>query len=114
MGQITISLQKLGLFDTIKEYFDENDHLIIELSGIDVSDYCDRAQVDRSEVTGIQIDSNNNLAVSFEIEYSAYYGCEDANVVETIQDEIWGTFSAGNLVFEKPPERQKRSTHEEF
>lgn len=98
----------------LAEWVRNNPDLFSSAMDLDASQFDDRATVHEVTITEVEID-DESVAIHYEYEFSAYYGCRDMNHEGTSdEDVIVGTRQGNMIEFEKftPPER--RSTYEEF
>lgn len=100
--------------EELAEWVRDNPDLFSGAMDLDVSQFNDRATVQDVTITEVEIDEES-VAINYEYNFSAYYGCRDMNHDGTSdEDVIVGVKNGATLEFEKfiPPER--RSTNEEF
>lgn len=100
--------------EELAEWVRDNPDLFSGAMDLDASQIDDRATVHDVTITDVEVDKES-VAIHYEYDFSAYYGCRDMNYAGTSdEDVIVGVRNGSTLEFEKfiPPER--RSTDEEF
>jgi len=100
--------------EKLADWVCENPDLFSEAMDLDASQLDDRATVHEVTITDVEVDEET-VAIHYEYDFSAYYGCRDLNYAGTSdEDVIVGARQGNTLTFERfiPPVR--RSTDEEF
>lgn len=104
-------------FENDEEFIDwvlENSELFHGAMDLDASIHDDRATVDEVRITNVELD-DASVAIYYEYDYSAYYGCRNIDHGDTSEEEvIVGKRKGHNLLFDKFKPREKRSTDEEL
>ena len=116
--KIVVNLSDAGFKEALVDALNNDPDLIspaIDYTQFNRLSMDDRATVDRIEITEICLAENNRIEVYFELEWSAFYGCDTMDVTsETEEGSIVGTYKDGHLIFDKPPIKEIRSTHDEL
>lgn len=99
--------------EAIKNYFTDNIENLYDAMDLEVNNLDDRAQVDDIQITEIELTSDT-IYIEYNVEYSAYHGCRDANYVDDDQRSIEGSRVGNKFVFDRFVPRPARSTYEEF
>lgn len=81
-------------------------------------DFSDAMRVDRAEVDSVELDEidfdGDGVSIEYSYEYSAYYGCDDANVIDGDSGVIIGRRVGNTLVFDEFIYPPVRTTLDEF
>lgn len=100
--------------DELADWVRGNSEAFWPAMDLDASQHDDRANVDEVNITEVEIDERT-VAIHYDYEYSAYYGCRDVNYSDTTDEEvIVGQRQGNTLLFEKFKPRERRSSDEEF
>jgi hypothetical protein len=103
-----------GLDDEeLKDYLMANVEDLYPAMDLEVNDFDDRAQVDDVTITQIDLTSDS-INIEYDVEYSAYHGCRDANYADADQREIAGERIGNKFIFDTFSPPPKRTTYEEF
>lgn len=110
---ITIEVTNCSDDESIKNFFMDNVDGLYDAMDLGVNHFDDRAQVDDVQITEIDLTSDA-IYIEFNVEYSAYHGCRDANYVDDDQRSIEGSRVGNKFFFDRFVPPPARSTHEEF
>ncbi|AKH38233.1 hypothetical protein BCL69_10555 [Nitrosomonas communis] len=97
--------------DEIEGYFHDNVEDLYSALDLELPD--DRAQVDDVQITEFEL-TDDSVHIEYNVEFSAYYGCDDANYADSDQRSVSGRRDGSTLIFDifVPPPR--RDTVDEF
>ena len=90
---ITIEVPNGFNDEEIKNYLTENIESLYAAMDFEVNHFDDRAQVDDIQITEIELTSDT-IYIEYNVQYSAYHGCRDANYVDEDQREVEGRVSS--------------------
>lgn len=100
--------------DEVKEYLRANVsdlHLAMDLEVGQAND--SRLRVDEIEVEEIEL-SADSIHIDYTVEFSAYYGCDDANFSDIDHRALGGTRVGNTFIFDEHVYPEPRSTVDEF
>lgn len=113
-ASVMVPPEENGQTPDLVAYFQS--HLLSTLSSVidtGLDEFDERAQIDEVEVIEVEQDSDE-ISVTYEISFSAYYGCQDKNYSDLTQRTIHGRRSGMEWIFHLYVAPQKRSTLNEF
>lgn len=97
--------------EDIEDYFRENVDDLRPAMDLDVGQGADhRIQIDDVEIENVELESDS-IFIEFIVEFSAYYGCDDANFSDDDQRAVTGKRIGNTFIFEEHvyPERPSPS-----
>jgi hypothetical protein len=95
--------------DYLREHFEEYSAALDDSA----DPHDDRAQVDEVRVTNVEL-TEDTVYISYEVDYSAHYGCRDMNYSETAERELVGDRTGRVFTFARFTQPEPRSTFEEL
>ena len=98
----------------IKNYFIDNIDEYHDALDLDVGQTSDnRVQIDGIEIDKVEL-TNDSISIDFTIQYSAYYGCDDANFADEDQRNLYGSRSKNTFTFDRFEMPEQRYPDEEL
>lgn len=100
--------------EKLAEWVRENPDIFSEAMDLNAFRIDERATVHEVKITDVEVDKKT-IAIHYEYDFSAYYGCRDINHAGTSdEDVIVGARQGNTLSFDKFKPPEPRSTFEEF
>lgn len=112
--QLKIELPSYYNDDEVKEYFRSNVEDLYSAMDLEIGqDEDSRLQIDEIEIEDIEL-SADCIFINYSIEFSAYYGCDDANFADSDHRTFGGTRVGSTFTFDEHVYPERRSTIDEF
>jgi len=87
--------------------------ILADAMDFDVANFDERAQIDQVQIRNAEVDGDS-ISLTYELRFSAYYGCSELNYAGHHQRTLLGRRDGGFWIFPQQLPLPSRSTLEEF